>query len=164
MFRHKHHDNEFTIQGCSEVFHIYNKIKPLIEQDENNASAPRPIFREKPHFAWDDFFSGAPVMELAASEGFGLTTTCRKDRLPKKVPGYYWHKVPTGTSERSKVARFEQPIVAVKKYGDSYFQYTSFQSTGPTNLPPSTPYMKYHCALNQEKEDVETKRDNGQLR
>ncbi len=41
--------------------------------------------------------------------------TCRRDQLPKEVPKMYFNFLQaTAVNTRSKVARFEQPIIAVK--------------------------------------------------
>lgn len=61
--------------------------------------------------------------------------TCRRDRLPREVPSRYWHKEKTNTETRSRVARFEKPIVAIKRIGEhSLLQLTSFQSTSSCNI------------------------------
>ena len=77
--------------------------------------------------------------------------TCRHDRLPKSVPKKYFNFIKAApVNARSKVARFEKPIVAVKhvKQPDSkqpnsdtenkaknYIHcHVSFQSTGGTNI------------------------------
>ncbi len=72
--------------------------------------------------------------------------TCRHDRLPKSVPRKYFNFIKAApVNARSKVARFEQPIAAVKhvKHPDSdrvndkkdyVLCHVSFQSTGGTNI------------------------------
>ena len=45
---------------------------------------------------------------------FGATMTCRRDCLPSGVPAKYWQTQRTNTSKCRKVARFFQPVVAVK--------------------------------------------------
>ncbi len=73
--------------------------------------------------------------------------TCRCDRLPKSVPRKYFNFIKAApVNARSKVAQFEQPIVAVKhvKHQDSdrvndkkdyvLCSCVSFQSTGGTNI------------------------------
>ena len=72
--------------------------------------------------------------------------TCRRDHLPKAVPKKYFNFVKAAlVNTRSKVARFENPIIAVKhvKHQDSdtvndkkdyVLCHVSFQSTGGTNI------------------------------
>ena len=62
--------------------------------------------------------------------------TCRRDRLPGKgvVSGKYWHKEKTNHLDRAKAARYEQPIFAIKRVGDSLIQHCSFQSTSSCNI------------------------------
>ena len=79
---------------------------------------------------------------LAKTGGKGTWTTAR-DRLPKDIPKQYLHaKKGTLINSRSKAARFENPVVAVKHVtfpeGSNKKPYTvvhvSFQSTGGTNI------------------------------
>ena len=70
----------------------------------------------------------------AAEQGFGMTMTTRRDRLPKKVPVKYLHKDKTNTTKRSKAARFMWPVFLTKQLGPSFLQLTSFQSTSSCNI------------------------------
>jgi hypothetical protein len=72
--------------------------------------------------------------------------TCRCNRLPKSVLWKYFNFIKAApVNARSKVARFEQPIIAVKnvRHQDSdrvtdkkdyVLCHVSFQSTGGTNI------------------------------
>ena len=74
-------------------------------------------------------------MEYAGEQGFGFTSTVARDRLPKGVPGKYWCKAKgASVTVRSRHARYENPIVAVKRVGQSVMTITSFQSTGSCNI------------------------------
>ena len=75
-------------------------------------------------------------MEYAAEQGFGLTMTCRRDRLPGGIPSQYFHKEKTAVqSKRTRAARWEVPIFAVKKSANNtLIQYVSFQSTSSCNI------------------------------
>ena len=79
-------------------------------------------------------------MDWAGERGFGLTMTCRRDRLPGGVPGKYFHKEKTPPDKRSRVAKFFNPVVAVTDQEEdgeakAYRRvHVSFQSTGPTNI------------------------------
>ena len=72
--------------------------------------------------------------------------TCRCDCLPKSVPKKYFNFIKAApVNARSKVARFEMPIIAVKhvkhqdrdtvnEKKDYILCHVSFQSTGGTNI------------------------------
>ncbi len=72
--------------------------------------------------------------------------TCRHNRLPKSVPRKYFNFIKAApVNARSKVAQFEQPIVAVKHVNhqdsdtvndkkDYVFCHVSFQPTAGTNI------------------------------
>jgi hypothetical protein len=105
------------------------------------------IFSECMHIAMDNHFSGDDVLRYVGEGGWKGTMTCRCDRLPKSVPRKYFNfiKAAPVNATRSKVARFEQPIIAVKnvKHQDSdrvtdkkdyVLCHVSFQSTGGTNI------------------------------
>ena len=83
---------------------------------------------------WDNYFSGDAIMEYAAEQGFGLTMTCARGRLPKFVPAKYWHKEQTSSTDRSRAARWENHVVAIKEHAGATIQYTSFQSTSSCNI------------------------------
>jgi hypothetical protein len=104
------------------------------------------IFSECVHIAIDNHFSGDEVLRYLGEGGWKQTMTCRCDRLPKSVPRKYFNFIKAApVNARSKVAQFEQPIIAVKhvKHQDSdrvtdkkdyVLCYVSFQSTGGTNI------------------------------
>jgi hypothetical protein len=64
----------------------------------------------------DNFFSGdEEILRFLGGGGWKATMTCRHDWLPKEVPKMYFNFLKaTPVNTRSKVARFEQPIIAVK--------------------------------------------------
>jgi hypothetical protein len=86
-----------------------------------------------------------PIVD-PAMPGIEGTVTCRRDRLPKSIPRKYFNFIKAApVNARSKVAQFEQPIIAVKhaKHQDSdrvtdkndyILCHVSFQSTGGTNI------------------------------
>ncbi len=98
------------------------------------------IYTSLPHIVADNHFSGDNVMEYIGKKGFGITTTCRRDRFPAGLKDYCHHDKLASTDKRTRVARFEQPIFAVKHVASSGTDkaYTktlvSFQSTGATNI------------------------------
>jgi hypothetical protein len=91
----------------------------------------------------DNFFSGDMVTSYLGERGWKGTMTCRHDRLPNGVDKKHFNYVKGApVNQRSKVARFNQPIVAVKHVlGDQVkgtkpytLVHCSFQSTGGTNI------------------------------
>ncbi len=99
----------------------------------------------------DNLFSGDEVLPYLGEGGWKGTMTCRRDRLPKAVPKMYFNFIKAApVNTRSKVARFEKPIVAVKhvkqpeskqpnsdteKKAKNYILcHVSFKSTGGTNI------------------------------
>jgi hypothetical protein len=138
VHRHKKHEKHFNVQGQNEVFLIWQKIDKLLVQQENqgNGSSRSEVFREKPHLTFDNFFSGDNTLNFACDNGFGITMTCRRDRLPKGIPDKYLQKEKTGTGAISKAARFQQPIFATMTHKDSgsTVQLCSFQSTSSCNI------------------------------
>lgn len=95
------------------------------------------IYTACPHIVADNHFSGENVMKYIGKKGFGITTTCRCDRYPPGLKDFVNH---AHDRKKTRVARFEQPIIAVKhvtgKAPDKSYTRTlvSFQSTGATTL------------------------------
>jgi len=132
LHRHKLYKKHFTLPGPNEVYLLWQKLERLLH---GNEFRPHGIFRCKPHITCDNYFSGDCILKYALQEKFGLTMTCRRDRLPAKVPGKYLHKQKTTVNPRSKAARFLKPIFCQKNHGDDgQIQLTSFQSTSSCNI------------------------------
>jgi hypothetical protein len=130
---HKCYPKETVGQGPNEVKRIVTKLSKEVRTADN--SVPQGLFRELPHIAWDNFFSGKEVAIWCANQGFGMTTTLRRDRFPKEVPKEFFHgKKTTPKDQRAKVAKFLPPIVAIKKIDNGVLQLTSFQSTSCCNI------------------------------
>ena len=49
-------------------------------------------------------------MHNAGNSGFGLTMTNRRDRLPASIKGYYLQKKKVEANEKTKCARYIEPI------------------------------------------------------
>jgi hypothetical protein len=101
------------------------------------------IFAKRPHSTWDNFFSGDQIFDWLGKRGFAATMTCRRDRLPSKVPKEYLHFQKTPSDTRSRAARFNEPVTAVKQtlftLDDTLHMpykrvHVSFQSTSSTNI------------------------------
>jgi hypothetical protein len=101
---------------------------------------------EIPHSTWDNFFSGDDINDWIGQNGFGVTMTCRRDRLPRGVPNHFFHKVATAPGDtKARVARFNNPITVVK-----HVVVTPPPPAGSTegepegeNAQPGTPPLKF---------------------
>ena len=127
-------------QGPNEVRLILNKLKPMIKNN-SRMGGEKQIYRSEPHGTWDNYFSGDNIMDYAGKKGFGLTMTCRRDRLPKDIPSEYLHKKKTTHEGRPRASIFLNPIVAVKDCTGNMFTdkpyrkvHVSFQSTSSCNI------------------------------
>lgn len=139
--RHKCHSKEefpeLTVEGNREIMRLVKKVEELMERSNG-------IFSEKPCVTADNYFSSETILDHMGRKGFGFLSTTRRDRLPRGVPGKYFHKETTSNKDkRAKVARLNNPIVAVKKEefqhgnGDvvTYEKvHVSFQSTSSCNI------------------------------
>jgi len=138
----------FSMQGPNELYELLQQVKDLTI---NNPSAEtilstkhqRKIYEKgTTHVTADNHFSGDKMAEYCGENGFGLTCTTRRDRLPKSVDKKYFHHFTQQDThgKRCKAARYKNPIIAVKevKATESTKAYThiitSFQSTGTTNI------------------------------
>ena len=91
------------------------------------------IFRKKPVVCADNFFYDDKICEWIGKHGFGSVGTCARNALP--IEKKYLH----GTMHKSgckisKVARYTNPIVAVKECNGFQRVLISFQSTNATNI------------------------------
>ncbi len=147
--RHKFFEvvQPFTATGSAEVKHLVDMIAPLVEGTTKDPTDKRKqIFSECVHIAMGNHFSGNDVLCYLGEGGWKGTMTCRRNRLPKSVPRKYFNFIKAApVNARSKVAGFEQPIIAVKhvQHQDSdrvtdkkdYIHcHVSFQSTRGTNI------------------------------
>jgi hypothetical protein len=85
---HKSHPalTGWTRQGPLEVWMIMEDLNHLVKGEKANGRCQ--IFQEKPHSTWDNFFSGEDINDWIGQNGFGVTMTCRQDRLPKVIPAH----------------------------------------------------------------------------
>jgi hypothetical protein len=107
----------FTASGSAEVKCLVDMIAPLVVGATKDPTDKRKqIFSECVHIAMDNHFSGDDVLGYLGEGGWKGTMTRRRDRLPKSVPRKYFNFIKAApVNARSKVAQFEQPIIAVKK-------------------------------------------------
>ncbi|KAG7337868.1 hypothetical protein IV203_017745 [Nitzschia inconspicua] len=113
LHRHKLHRkiNDWNAAGPKEVRLIMEKIAPFIA----GGGSERVLWKSKPHSTWDNHFSGCQILNWLGEEGYAATMTCRRNRLPKNVPPKYFHTEKTANGDKvARVARFQNPISAVK--------------------------------------------------
>ena len=143
--RHKLHSKPdgWTASGMVEARRLIEVLEGMVVNlDDTSTTTPNfQIYDQKPHVTMDNYFSGDKIIDWIGSKGFGATMTCRRDRLPSGIPSKYLHKQKTDSSKRTKVARFYNPVVAVKTFGAKdknslpYRRvHVSFQSTSSCNI------------------------------
>ena len=116
--RHKlfKRDKRFPQEGPSEVKRLMDTLNPIIQEEEKaDGDKRRQIFESKPCLGMDDHFSGDNICEYIGELGWKSLKTTRRDHLPRGIPKQFLHhqkQVEIGPC--SQVARYEQPIVAVK--------------------------------------------------
>ena len=145
MHRHKCYEkyDGWNKQGPAEVRRLMETIMPRIK-GQTEVPGIRQIFSVRPHSTWDNFFSGDQIFDWLGQKGFAATMTCRRDRLPFQVPKEYLHAKKTVSDTRSRAARFNDPVTAVKQTlfalddasGRMPYKrvHVSFQSTSSTNI------------------------------
>ena len=113
----------------------------MIGEEKAPGDSRRQIFDEMPRLCMDNHFSGDAASKYVGSLGLKSTVTCRRDRFPADVPKKYFHSLKEcKVDTRSRVARFENPIIAVKHVvgtagkKDYTIVHISFQSTGSNNI------------------------------
>ena len=147
----------FNSEGPAEIVQMINEIEKLIpgRRDPDHADmgliVPHPsgkliryqrkaIFASTTHIIADNYFSGENVMDYVGRRGFGMTCTCRRDRIPKEIKPYVHHEKTTNYDQRCRVMQFQNPVTAVKQVpaagADKAYtkMLVSFQSTGATNI------------------------------
>ena len=120
---------------------LLDQLIPLVRgRDKDEGDLRRQIFRQPMVLSMDNHFPTKDVADFIGQHGFGQVSTIRRDRLPKDCKKESFHYVKAvAVDDRSRMARFEQPIVAVKHVeptsGEPYnIVHVSFQSTGSTNI------------------------------
>ncbi len=104
-------------------------------QNKSNKKAKKKIFRKKPTICADNFFFDDKMCEWIGRNGFGCIGTNARNVLPRDIEKKYLHgEKHTSGCKYSKVARFTNPIVAVKDRAGYQRVHVSFQSTNATNI------------------------------
>ena len=136
-YQHRHSDTPrygqgFTGEGPAEVRSCIDALEKWVAGREGNE---KKIFAMAPHLTWDNYFSGVEVFHYTGQKGFGLTMTCRRNRLPKGIEVEFMHKGKTDKiATRIKAARHIEPVILVKEEENYEIVLTSFQSTSSCNL------------------------------
>jgi hypothetical protein len=126
----------WTANGAYELKYLADKLTEMVDGEHG---AVKKLFHLKPCFTADNFFQSDKSMEYLGEKGFGGIMTAARDCLPKDIKPKYLHKQKTDPKNKAaKIARFAQPIIAVKdatKNGNSYQRiHISFQSTSSYNI------------------------------
>jgi hypothetical protein len=127
----------WTANGPYELKYLADKLNEMVDGERG---AVKKLFRMKPCITADNFFQSDKSMEYLGEKGFGGIMTAARDCLPKDIKPQYLHKLKTDPKNKAaKIARFAQPIIAVKdvstKNGYSYQRiHISFQSTSSCNI------------------------------
>ena len=144
--RHSFYDKvpPFTQQGPAEVQRLFDSMSKLVKgSPKPDDDKRRQIWDELPHTSMDNHFSGNNVIKYIGELGGRGTWTTARGRLPEGIPKKYLQcKKEVQINARSKAARYENPVVAVKHVafpeGAAQKPYSvvhvSFQSTGSTNI------------------------------
>jgi hypothetical protein len=80
-------------------------IKNLLDGKEYTVPKKK-IYANHLHITADNHFSGENVMNYIGKNGFGITTTCRRDCFPKGLKDYFHHKKVPSHDMRTRVAWF----------------------------------------------------------
>ena len=124
-----------TRQGSRELYDICGLLAPMLIGTTNSNSTTKKIFRRLPVICVDNYFICDKVLDYVGGLGFGIIGTNARDVLPADISKHHLHVIKTQSNTVSKVARFNQPIVAVKNNENgSQRAHVSFQSTSSCNI------------------------------
>lgn len=124
----------WTSNGPFEVKYLADQLLKMCDGSPGDA---KKLFEKKPTITADNFFESDQSLEYLGEKGFGGIMTSARDKLPRDIKSKYLHKLKTDPkSKPAKIARFAQPIVAVKNDPNGKYQrvHVSFQSTSSCNI------------------------------
>ena len=133
--RHKLHKMPALLsrQGSRELYDIANELLLLVIDDKEEGM--KKIFRKKPCITVDNYFVCDKVLHWAGIQGLGVIGTNARNLLPKDIPlNYLCTEKVDSTSNVTKVARFSNPVVAVKDNDGYQRVHVTFQSTSSCNI------------------------------
>ena len=122
---------------------MVDMIKLLVRGNSKDPDQRKHIYSEHMHIAMDNFFSGDEVLKYLGEGGRKGTMTCRCDSLPTFVPRKHINFTKAApVNARSKVARFEKPIIAITYYHvfflfDSCLHHNTQHQPTPAAVPIS---------------------------
>lgn len=123
----------WSANGPFEIKHLADQLLKMV--DGNPDSSSKKIFRFKPTITADNYFQSDKIMNYLGERGLGAIMTSARNSLPKDVNSKYLHKEKTEAKNKyAKIARFAQPIVAVKNEATYQRIHVSFQSTSSCNI------------------------------
>ena len=135
--RHKLHKMPTTVnltrQGSREFHDIASMILKMVIQDPSPPDVKQ-IFRAKPCFTVDNYFIDDTILNWIGMNGLSAIGTNARNVLPKDILPEYLCTNKTPSSNVTKVARFTNPIVAVKNTNGYQRVHVSFQSTSSCNI------------------------------
>ncbi len=133
----------FTQEGPAKVKCLFDLLLPWIVGNYKRNDKRRQICLNPPFLSMDDHFSGDDVLQLLGENGLAAIIHCQCDSLPSGYNKKYFHHLKgVEVLQWSRVAWFEQPIIAVKEIDAKpesnkrvyTIVHTSFQSTQSTNI------------------------------
>ena len=93
---------------------LCENITPLIVGEDQQPGVKQ-IFKSKPRFAYDKYFSGDSIMNYLDENRSVAVMTCRQDCIPSNITRQYFHKLETDSKQQFTEASFLHPFVAVKE-------------------------------------------------
>lgn len=132
---------EWSANGPYELKNLADKLSKM-----------QTLFEKKPCITGDNYFQNDRVMDYLGWLGFGGIFTSARNSLPKDIKSQHLHKEQTDPKNKpAKVARFAQPIVAVKKTDTFKRVHVSFQSTSSCNISTVNALNELHnfCELRE---------------
>ena len=120
----------------TDTSYLFNTTEPLKNASTTtNETKRKKIFRRKPIVCCDNFFIDDKLCQWVGENNFGVIGTTARNYLPKTIKKKYLHgEKHVSGCKVSKVARFTNPIVAVKYERGYQRVHVSFQSTNATNI------------------------------
>ena len=100
MHRHKMHRNPpcWTVMGNFEVKNLMEDLNPIIKREVRY----RKIFKEHPHYTFNNYFSGVKIIDWLGREVFCVTFTFIRGRLPPDISAQHLHKKKPGMSDKKR--------------------------------------------------------------
>lgn len=124
----------WSANGPFEFKYLCDRVHEMVDGTDGIS---KKIFRVKPCITGDNYFQNCKVAEYIGEKQMGAVFTSSRNCLPKEIKPEYLQKERTDAKNRpAKIARFSQPIIAVKDDNEKKFQrvHVSFQSTSSCNI------------------------------